>query len=123
MADEHDVRRIALSLADVVEDGELSFRVHGRQFVSQYPERVHPKKARVPRKDILVMLVDDVEEKNALLEGEPDVFFTTAHYDGSALVLVRLEQIDEARLAELLVDAHAAAIARGPVRKRTRRTL
>lgn len=120
MVDEHDVRRIALSLADVVEDGELSFRVNGRQFVWQYPERVHPKKPRVPRKDILVMLVDDVGEKNALLAGEPDVFFTTSHYDGSAMVLVRLEQIDEARLTELLVDAHAAALAKGPIRKRKR---
>jgi hypothetical protein len=121
MTDEHDVRRIALSLPDAVEDGELSFRVHGRQFAWMYPERIHPKKPRVPRRDIFVILAADEADKLALIEGEPDAFFTVPHYDGTAMVMVRLDAVDEARLAELLADSLTAAIAKGPIRKRSSR--
>ncbi|MDQ3541328.1 MAG: hypothetical protein M3440_11610, partial [Chloroflexota bacterium] len=82
MVDEHDVRRIAISLPDVAEDG-LSFRVNGVLFAWPYPERVHPKRARVPRKDIFAIRVADMDDREALIEGEPDVFFTTGHYAGS----------------------------------------
>jgi hypothetical protein len=76
----------------------------------------------VPRLDIFVIRVADEDDKQALLAGEPDVFFTTAHYDGYPAVMVRLEEIDEARLGELLTDARAAAIAKNTApRKRTRR--
>lgn len=118
MTDENDVRRVALALPDSVEDGELSFRVHGRQFAWRYPERVHPKKPRVPRRDIFVILAADEDDKQALIEGEPEAFFTVPHYDGTAMVMVRLDTIHEARLTELLTDSHAAAVAKGPIRKR-----
>jgi hypothetical protein len=91
VVDEHDVRRIAMSLSDVAEDG-LSFRVNGTLFAWPYPERVHPKKARVPRKDIFAIRVADLDDKQALLEGEPDVFFTTVHYDAYPAVMVRLAE-------------------------------
>ena len=55
--------------------------------------------------DGLVIGVSDLEEKEALLEGHPDVFFTTPHYDGYPYVLVRLDAVDPAELAELLEDA------------------
>ena len=35
----------------------------------------------------------------------PTLFFTTPAYDGSPLVLLRLEQVDATRLAELVTDA------------------
>ena len=41
----------------------------------------------------------------ALLQGQPDVFFTTPHYDGRPSVLVRLEAVDPDELAELLEEA------------------
>lgn len=115
--DDIDVQRIALALPDVVEE-RRSFRVNGRQFAWPYPERVHPKKARVPRYDIFVILVADQAEKQALLAGEPERFFTTDHYDGAAMLMVRLAEVDESRLAELLADAHAAAVAKGPPKTR-----
>ena len=62
--------------------------------------------------DIFVIRVADEDDKQALLGGEPDVFFTTPHYDGYPAVMVRLAEIEEARLTELLTDAHAAAIAK-----------
>jgi hypothetical protein len=120
VVDEHDVRRIAVSFPDVTEDGgDFSFRVDATLFAWPYPERVHPKRARVPRKDIFVIRVADLDDKQALLEGEPDVFFTTAHYEGSAMLMVRLAEIDEARLTELLRDAHAALATKS--RKRAER--
>ena len=106
MADAADVREIALALPDVVEidsDG-FDFRVLGRGFVWSYPERQTGQK-RVIRTDIAVLYVGDEAEKQALLKGEPDTFFTTSGYDGWPLVMLRLEQVDAARLEELVTDA------------------
>jgi hypothetical protein len=55
--------------------------------------------------DALVLRVADLGEREALLQGQPDVFFTTPHYDGYPYVLVRLEAADSVELAELLEDA------------------
>jgi hypothetical protein len=106
VADADDVRAIALSLPGVVEiDSEgFDFRVTGRGFVWSYPER-RPGGRRVIRSDIAVIYVGDEEEKQALLRGEPDKFFTAPGYEGSALVMLRLEQVDKARLEELITDA------------------
>jgi hypothetical protein len=55
--------------------------------------------------ETLVVRVVDLEDKEALLRADPDVFFTTPHYDGYAYVLVRLAQVDPAQLRELIEDA------------------
>ena len=55
--------------------------------------------------DALVIRVLDVGDREALLKGQPDVFFTTPHYDAYPYVLVRLEEIDEVQLEELVEDA------------------
>ena len=106
MADADDVRSVALGLADVVEvDSEgFDFRVAGKGFVWSYPERT-PGKPRVLRTDIAVLFVGDEAEKQALLLGEPDLFFTTPGYDGLPLVLCRLDEVDVPRLTELVTDA------------------
>jgi hypothetical protein len=106
MADADDVRRLALSLPQVVEidsDG-FDFRVANKGFVWSYPERT-PGKPRVIRTDIAVLFVGDEGEKQALLLGEPGLFFTTAGYDGLPLVMVRLTEVSVERLAELVTDA------------------
>jgi hypothetical protein len=106
MADADDVRRLALSLPHVVEidsDG-FDFRVADKGFVWSYPERL-PGRPRVIRTDIAVLYVGDEAEKQALLLGEPDTFFTTPAYDGFALVMLRLDRVDAARLRELVTDA------------------
>nr|MDT0660516.1 hypothetical protein [Micromonospora sp. DSM 115978] len=106
MADADDVRRLALALPQVVEinsDG-FDFRVADKGFVWSYPER-RPGKPRLIRTDIAVLYVGDEAEKQALLLGEPDIFFTTAGYDGFPLVMVRLERVDVGRLTELVTDA------------------
>jgi hypothetical protein len=106
MADADDVRRLALSLPHVEEidcDG-FDFRVGGKGFVWSYPER-QPGQSRVLRTDIAVLYVGDEAEKQALLLGEPAVFFTTPGYDGWPLVMLRLAEVDTGRLAELVTDA------------------
>jgi len=55
--------------------------------------------------ETLVVRVVDLEDKEALLRADPEVFFTTPHYDGYAYVLVRLERVDGAALRELIEDA------------------
>lgn len=101
-----DVRDIALSLPGVVEiDSEgFDFRVGGKGFVWSYPER-RPGRARLIRTDVAVLFVGDEAEKQALLKGEPDVFFTAPGYDGWPLVLLRLDQVGRPRLEELVTDA------------------
>jgi hypothetical protein len=106
MADDDDVRRLALALPGVVEidsDG-FDFRVADRGFVWSYPER-RPGRPRVIRADIAVLYVGDEAEKQALLLGEPAIFFTTPGYDGWPLVMLRLAGVDAGRLAELVTDA------------------
>lgn len=106
MADARDVRRLALSLPHVEEiecDG-FDFRVGGKGFVWSYPERPPGQRRRL-RTDIAVLFVGDEAEKQALLLGEPSVFFTTPGYDGWPLVMLRLEEVDVERLAELVTDA------------------
>ena len=55
--------------------------------------------------DALVVRVLDLADREALRRGEPDVFFTTPHYDGYPYVLVRLEAIGRDQLGELIEDA------------------
>ena len=110
MTDKHDVRRHALALPDVTEVNEsFEFRRDGRLFIHPYPERVHPKRARVLRYDRFVLRVPSADDKEALLAGEPEVFFTTDHYTGWATVIVRLDRVDDTRLVELIRDAWEAA--------------
>jgi len=106
MADADDVRRLALSLPHVVEidsDG-FDFRVADKGFVWSYPES-RPGERRQIRTDIAVLYVGDEAEKQALLLGEPALFFTTRGYDGWPLVMLRLDAVDADRLAELVTDA------------------
>ena len=106
MADADDVRRLALSLPDVAEidsDG-FDFRVADKGFVWSYPERT-PGKPRVIRTDVAVLYVGDEAEKQALLLGEPALFFTAPGYDGLPLVMLRLPACTVERLTELITDA------------------
>ena len=105
VADEDDVRRIALALPHVEEipSEGFDFRVGGKGFVWSYPDREGGR--RVIRTDVAVLYVGDEAEKQALVLGEPTRFFTTPGYDGWPLVMVRLDAVTPNRLEELVVDA------------------
>jgi hypothetical protein len=106
MATQDDVRRLALALPATTQD-PTSFRffVDGKQFVWAWLERVDPKRARVPSPDVIAVRVADESEKETLLEMDPQVFFTEAHYDGYPAVLVRLPAIDLGLLQVIVTDA------------------
>ena len=106
MADADDVRRLALSLPHVVEvpSAGFDFRVADHGFVWSWPER-RPGQPRVIRTDVAVLFVGDLEEQQALLLGEPDLFFTAPGYESSPLVLLRLGEVGTERLTELVIDA------------------
>lgn len=106
MADAQDVRRLALALDGVEEirSEGFDFRVRGRGFVWSYPERIAGH-GRVLRTDIAVLYVGDEAERQALLLGEPKLFFSTPSYERLPLVMVRLDEVDVGRLTELVTDA------------------
>jgi hypothetical protein len=110
VADQDDVRRIALSLPDTTEGQDrFGFSVrHGAKekgFVWAWNERVEPKKPRVPRADVIAIRVRNSGEKEILLASDEEKFFTEAHYNGFPAVLVRLPAIEVDELEELITDA------------------
>ncbi len=110
MADQSDVRRIALALPDTVEADDrfaFSVRTKGKPkgIVWVWLERISPKQAPVPNPDVLAIRVANAAEKEMLLASDGDKFFTEPHYNGFPAVLVRLAAIDADELEELLVDA------------------
>jgi hypothetical protein len=44
-------------------------------------------------------------DREAYLRSDPTKFFTTDHYNGYPSVLVRLDQVDEAELEQLIREA------------------
>jgi hypothetical protein len=94
---EDDVRRVALALPATTEKpsyGTPGFRVADRLF------------ARIREEgDVLALYCADVSEKEALIAADPAKFFTTPHYDGYPMVLVRLPAIDADELRDLLTEA------------------
>jgi hypothetical protein len=98
MATEEDVRRIALSLPETVEKpwyGTPGYRVKDKGFL----------RIRTEAEGGLLVFVEDLGEKEALLTADPEKFFTTPHYDGYPAVLVHLEAIDVDELEELIADS------------------
>ena len=63
---------------------------------------------RAPDGPILGARVEHLVAKDALLADDPDVYFTTPHFDGYPAILVRLEHIAVAELEELLAEAWLA---------------
>jgi hypothetical protein len=110
MADQDDVRRIALALPETSEaEDRFAFSVRNKGkdkgFVWAWNERVEQKKPRVPRSDVVAIRVADRFDKEALLASDEEKFFTEPHYNGFAAVLVRLPLIEVGELEELIVDA------------------
>jgi len=106
-----DVRRIALSLPETDEAssrGTAHWRVTGKGFVWERPLRRADYEAlgdTAPDGPILGVRVADLGVKEALLGDDPDVFFTTPHFDGYPAVLARLGRIEITELEELVIEA------------------
>lgn len=119
MAGWDDVRRIALELPETGErlSRELpQWRVRDKLFVWERPLRKVDLAALgdgAPEGPILGARVEHLGAKEALLADDPDVFFTTPHFDGYPAVLVRIDRIAVADLREVIVEAW---LARAPKR-------
>jgi hypothetical protein len=119
MATWEDVRRIALALpatSEAVSRGLATWRVRDTGFVWERPLRPADLRAlgdAAPDSPILGARVEHLGAKEALLADDPDVFFTTPHFDGYPAVLVRLDEIGLDDLNEVIVEAW---LARAPKR-------
>jgi hypothetical protein len=113
MASWDDVAAIALGLPEVAEEptfGNRAWKVRKKLFVWERPLRakeVEQLGAAAPPADapILGVRVPDEEAKAALLASEPEIYFTTPHFDGYPSVLVRLDRIPRPDLEEAIVEA------------------
>lgn len=89
-----DVRRIALGFpgaSATTSHGNPSFHIGKRFFTWIRPEE-----------HSLVTHVDSLDERDALIAGDPATFHITDHYRGLAMVLVRLERADKALVRHFL---------------------
>jgi hypothetical protein len=114
-----DVRRRALAMpeaTEVVSRGNTQWRVKDKLFVWERPLR-RPDLAALgdaaPGGPILGARVEHLVAKDAMLASDPEVFFTTPHFDGYPSVLVRLDRIELDDLDEVIVEAW---LARAPPR-------
>ena len=111
MAGWDDVRRIALGLPEASEResrGLTQWCVKDKLFVWERPLRRADLEAlgdSAPDGPILGARVEHEGAKQALLANDPEVFFTTPHFDGYPAILVRLHRIDAHELHEVVVEA------------------
>jgi hypothetical protein len=97
MADWRTVRRIAGSFPEVHADleGRPVWRVRGKAFAWRARER--------DGRGLAVRV--DRDEKQLILDGDPDVYYVTAHYNGYPGVIIRVAAIGRDELFERLEDA------------------
>jgi hypothetical protein len=114
MATWSDVRDVCRGLPDTVEEPARRWLVHGRAFVFERPLRradlahLGDLGDSAPVDAPLGAWVPDLPAKEALVASSPDAFFTTPHFDGYPVVLVRLDAVPEDELREVVLDAWLA---------------
>jgi hypothetical protein len=110
MAEWKDVESIALGLDDVEEGtsyGNRAWKVKDKLFAWERPLRKKEiaELDEVPTGEILGVRVPDEGAKRALIESEPEIYFTTPHFDGHPSVLIRLDRIGRPDLEEAILEA------------------
>ena len=112
MATWDDVQRLALALPQTAagssREGLLAWSVKDKTFAWERPLRRGDLEAlgdAAPEGPVLAARVPDEGAKEALLAEPGGVYFTTPHFDGYPVILVRLDQIAPPDLEELLVEA------------------
>jgi hypothetical protein len=119
MATWDDVRQIALGLPEAEERlsrDTRQWRVKDKLFVWERPLRTSDREAlgdAAPTGPILGVRTEHLVAKEAILQSDPAVFFTTPHFDGYPAVLVQLDRIGVQELREVIVEAW---LARAPKR-------
>ena len=116
MASWDDLRALALELPELTEVKPRDFRVKSKLVAWERPLRRADLEAlgtAAPKGDVLGVWVPSLDAKEALLATRPTTCFTTPHFNGYPIVLVRLGKIGKALLRELVIDAWRA---RAPAR-------
>jgi hypothetical protein len=88
--------------------GLPAWKVKDKTFAWERPLRrgdLEALGATAPTGEILGARVQHEGAKLALIESEPEIYFTIPHFNGFSAVLVRLGVIDVMDLADLIVDA------------------
>jgi hypothetical protein len=115
-----DVARIVGELAETTEASPRTWRVRKKLIVWERPLRKADYEALgddAPDGDVIGARVADEGVKFALIADDPMVYFTTPHFDGYPMVLVRLAEIGVPELTELVSDAWLAQAPKTLVRK------
>jgi hypothetical protein len=98
MISHDDIRQIAIGLPGAMErasyGGRPSWRTKAKMFawIRENPEA-------------LVVWVESLDEKEALIAAQPKKFLTTSHYDGEPIVLVRLEKVSKKEAVDLIIES------------------
>ncbi len=106
-----DVARIVGELPMTAEQAPHDWRVGKKLMAWERPLRNADREAlaaagrQPPDGDILGVRVADEGVKLALIADQPQVYFTTPHFDGYAAVLVKLAAIGLPELRELITEA------------------
>ena len=111
MATLDDVATMALELPEVTEGirhGHRTWSVNGKGFAWERPfSKADIKRFGAetpPAGAILAVAVEDLIEKEAVLEANPKAFFTIAHFANYPAVLVQLKVVTKRALKEALLD-------------------
>lgn len=114
MATMADLDELALSLPrttkKLTSDGRPEYYVHDKLFCCHRGLRKDAVDAATGERldDVLMLRVPDLDTKELLLADAREIFFTTAHFDGYAAVLLRIPQLrrlDRDELRDLVAEA------------------
>lgn len=114
MATMNDLDALALALPQTERglhhDDRVEYRVNGKVFCRHREPRKDAVNPATGERldDVLLFWTESVETKEVLLDDPRGVYFTTPHFDGYAIVLVRipdLGRLSRDELDDLLVEA------------------
>ncbi|WP_422768962.1 MmcQ/YjbR family DNA-binding protein [Plantactinospora sp. WMMC1484] len=106
MSDAETARRLGRQLPEAEDHsspGFVQLRVRGKQFAWTFLDRSEPTGPREPEISVLAIRCT-AADKQTLLASDTEKFFTTDHYRGFPAILVRLANVDDDELRELLTE-------------------